>query len=160
MRVKSGVKGAPAPEGPAVITALDVAGRPGLPADRKVALAAEIVAAYVRVRWLLARRDVRSAVQLLRRDRAFAHPTEAAFVSEGRRLGRRVERMLGFLPLDARCLVRSCVLIALLARRGIGATLVIGVRTLPKFEAHAWVECAGVPLLDPGAWRHTRIMEY
>jgi len=56
-------------------------------------------------------------------------------------------RLLSVLPTDSRCLIRSLVLLALLERRGAGATLVVGVRTEPQFAAHAWVECQGEALL-------------
>lgn len=45
------------------------------------------------------------------------------------------------------CLVESLTLWYLLQSQRISAGLRIGVRKLPeKFEAHAWVECQGVPL--------------
>jgi len=45
------------------------------------------------------------------------------------------------------CLEESLVLAYLLRRQGIEAQLRIGVKkNIPKFEAHAWVECAGVAL--------------
>jgi hypothetical protein len=39
--------------------------------------------------------------------------------------------------------MQALVLSALLARRGIGSELVIGVRPGPSFAAHAWVELEG-----------------
>ena len=48
---------------------------------------------------------------------------------------------------------------ALLARRGIPARLVIGARTTPAFLAHAWVECDGVAVLDPGDGSFARLVE-
>ncbi len=75
------------------------------------------------------------------------------------RLGRAVVRMLSLLPGDTRCLVRSLVLTRLLARRGIPARLVIGARTAPAFLAHAWVECDGVAVLDPGDGSFARLVE-
>ncbi len=45
------------------------------------------------------------------------------------------------------CLEESLVLLHLLGMQGIEAQLRIGVRkNIPKFEAHAWVECGGVVL--------------
>ena len=45
------------------------------------------------------------------------------------------------------CLEESLVLLHLLWMQGIEAQLRIGVRkNIPKFEAHAWVECAGKAL--------------
>ena len=52
------------------------------------------------------------------------------------------------------CLPRSLTLYLLLRRRGIPATLHIGVKRYP-FGAHAWVECMGEVLDDtPSSWRH------
>jgi hypothetical protein len=48
------------------------------------------------------------------------------------------------------CLEKSLVLWWLLGRRGIASSLRIGTRKSGgKFEAHAWVECEGVPLNEP-----------
>ncbi len=45
------------------------------------------------------------------------------------------------------CLEESLVLLHLLSKQGIAAQLRIGVKkNIPKFEAHAWVECGGVAL--------------
>jgi hypothetical protein len=47
------------------------------------------------------------------------------------------------------CLVQSLTLQRLLRRRGIKSQLRIGVRRQQgRFEAHAWVEFAGVPMND------------
>jgi hypothetical protein len=73
------------------------------------------------------------------------------------RLGRVVGRTLKLLPTDSRCLIQSLVLTRMLAKRSIASTLVIGVRKDPAFEAHAWVEHEGQPVLPPG--RFTRLME-
>lgn len=52
------------------------------------------------------------------------------------------------------CLEESLVLWWLLARQGIAADVRIGARKHgEKFEAHAWVECAGVAINEPEA-RH------
>lgn len=48
------------------------------------------------------------------------------------------------------CLVRSLALFRFLRERGLPAEHLIGVRRLP-FQAHAWVECRGVPLRDERA---------
>jgi hypothetical protein len=48
------------------------------------------------------------------------------------------------------CLNFSLALWWLLARQGIASDLRVGVRKEgEKFEAHAWVECGGVPLNEP-----------
>jgi Transglutaminase-like superfamily len=51
--------------------------------------------------------------------------------------------------LRATCLTRSLVLHWILARRGIGPVLRIGVRNEDVgLHAHAWLECDGVPVND------------
>jgi hypothetical protein len=47
----------------------------------------------------------------------------------------------------------------MLARRGIRAVLVIGARGGPDFQAHAWVEKAGEPLLPPYSGHYERLVE-
>lgn len=50
------------------------------------------------------------------------------------------------------CLEESLVLLHLLSEQGIRAQLRIGVkRNIPKFEAHAWVECEGKALNESEA---------
>jgi hypothetical protein len=50
------------------------------------------------------------------------------------------------------CLSVSLALWWLLARQGIASDLRLGVRKEgEKFEAHAWVECGGLPLNEPEA---------
>jgi hypothetical protein len=54
-------------------------------------------------------------------------------------------------PLAATCLPQALAVHALLRRRGLDPDLRIGVRkTQERFEAHAWVELAGLPLAQPG----------
>jgi hypothetical protein len=124
---------------------------------RKAALAAEILLTYVRVRWLLPRTDLRRAVAALKGASTPGAPADP--VDAGRRLGRAVVRTLGVLPTDSRCLMRSLVLTALLARRGIEPRLVVGVRPGETLLAHAWVEHGGQALLDPGGGRFERLLE-
>ena len=133
-----------------------------LPLRQSVALAGEIASTYLRVRWRLRRRDLAAVVSSIRTsvDQPLVIPRDEEFLTEGRRLGRRVARALDRVPWDSRCLVRSLVLVSLLARRGVEGRLLLGVRTEPEFEAHAWVEVGGEPLLDPGPWRHGRLAEY
>lgn len=130
---------------------------------QKLGLAAEIIATYPRVRWLLWRRDLPDAVAVLRRHPdADTPPTGAnsnGLHRQGRHLGRAAGRTLALLPADSRCLARSLVLLALLARRHIEARLVIGARHGPDFGAHAWIELGGVPLLDPGPPEYERLVE-
>ena len=52
-------------------------------------------------------------------------------------------------PFPVTCLTRSLLLVWLLHRRGVASDLRIGVRlTQGMFDAHAWVECEGVPVND------------
>ena len=66
-------------------------------------------------------------------------------------MGAAVVRVLGMLPFDSRCLMRSLVLLGLLGRRGARGELVIAVQTGGELglEAHAWIELDGHPLLMP-----------
>lgn len=123
-------------------------------------LAREIVTAYVLARRELRRHPIEVAMAALR---AQAQPPEAGLtppgLAEAARLGRAVGMTLRLLPGDTRCLARSLVLTRLLARREIPARLVIGVRSEPKFLAHAWVECGGHPVLPPGDDSFGRLVE-
>jgi hypothetical protein len=127
----------------------------------KAALAREITVTYVRARSWLRRGTVEQATAEARTgltpgaDRARA-PEEYHL---GLRLGRLVERRLGHLPGDTRCLTRSLVLVSMLARRDIPARLVIGVHAEPSFTAHAWVELDGHPLLNPLDYQAGRLTE-
>lgn len=123
--------------------------------ERKAGLAVEIVLAYVRVAWLLRRRPLTDAVETLRSPRR-RRPGEV----DTPRLARAVTRTLWKLPGDTRCLRRSLVLIHLLARRDVAASLVIGVSSLgAEFGAHAWVERDGTPLLPAGSAADRRLVE-
>lgn len=82
-----------------------------------------------------------------------------AQLAEARRLASATARTLAYLPGDTRCLVRSLVLTRVLARRGIESRLVLAASTEPEFLAHAWVECAGVPVLETGGGRFARLAE-
>ena len=139
------------------------AARPLTPAER-VRLAAEILTAYRQARRALRRAPIASAVATLRSQAVPAPSSTTAAATESMleeacRLGRAVARTLALVPGDTRCLVRSLVLTRLLARRGIPAKLVIGARAAPDFLAHAWVECAGDPVLLPGDGSFGRLVE-
>ncbi len=125
---------------------------------RKVALSGEVLILYAYVRWLMARKDVAGVVQALRGDVVDSEDARAAQVF-GRRVGAALSRALNPLPFDSRCLMSSLVLTALLARRGIRCTVVIGVRSAPSFEAHAWVEHRGHALLPPRDHIYQRLVE-
>jgi hypothetical protein len=116
-----------------------------LPRAAKAALAIEILATYVRARWLLLRCDLPATLGRLRSGEDTARPTTYDFTAV--RLSHAVTRILSALPMDAKCLVRSLVLTAVLARRGIASTVVIGVRPGDGFAAHAWVETGGRAIL-------------
>lgn len=114
----------------------------------KAQLALEIFVAYVFVRVSLLRLSFRDALTAARENR-HGEVCELS-IPTAQRLGRAVQRILGLLPFDSRCLIRSLVLVRLLSLRGVDASLVIGVAAKPQFAAHAWVELEGVPLLPSG----------
>ena len=74
-------------------------------------------------------------------------------------MANQVFRTLRALPTDSRCLVQSLVLSQMLGARGIPSTLVIGARSQPEFEAHAWVEYDGRPVLPPRDFQDARLVE-
>lgn len=129
-----------------------------LPARARVALVAEILADYVRVRRTLRRSDLLTTLEELRREQA-GTDTSSRSRYIAARLGRAVARTLAFLPTDTRCLTQSLVLTSLLARRGIDSALVLGVTTESGFGAHAWLECGGRPVLPSGGARFGRLAE-
>ena len=121
----------------------------------RIELGAEIVVTYVAVRRQLRRRDLPAAVAALRASRC------ALFVvdRDPRRLAGAVQRVLARLPGDSRCLMRSLVVLAMLARRGIDARLILAARPTPQFVAHAWVERHGAPLLPTRGFGDARLTE-
>ncbi len=132
-----------------------------LPFGAKARLAAEIVVAYAVAKRELGRQDLQQAVTAIRsprRTRRASVLPDAA--QQGRRLGEAVVRTLEAMPVDSRCLMRSLVLLRVLARRGVNGSLVIAVRPdeLLKLAAHAWVEVDGRPLLAPAGPDHGRLV--
>lgn len=129
-----------------------------LSAVAKLFLTAEILAEYARARRAMRHRELLDAAEVVgdAGDRAARCPYDS--YGAGLRLGAAVTRVLRALPRDPRCLAKSLVLTALLARRGIPSTLVIGVRSAP-FAAHAWVEYDGRPLLPPATTPFERLLE-
>jgi hypothetical protein len=123
----------------------------------KVALIQEILAAYVAMWRVLGLSDVLQMAARAREVPARERAVDPLDHQVARRLGKVVGKTLGVLPTDSRCLIRSLVLVRLLARRSIPSTLVIGVRKSSEFEAHAWVEHDGEPILPPG--EYTRLTE-
>ena len=80
-----------------------------------------------------------------------AEPVGARVAEATLARARAVARLVGIassrVPLRVACLHRSIVLWRLLRREGIPCELKLGARTdAGPFEAHAWVECAGVAL--------------
>lgn len=120
--------------------------RKRMPLDLRLRVAVEIFVTYAEVRWRVRRGDVRDVVSALREDAVDAHDPYDAY-RIGRRLRQPVRRSLDPLPWDSRCLMRSLVLLRMLARRGVVCQLVIGVRPGETFEAHAWIEHGRHPLL-------------
>lgn len=120
-----------------------------LPARRRILLVSEILAVYCRVRLQLARDRFPVALAAMRDTRSDAQqPSDSAVTYlRAARLARAVQRTLRLLPADARCLMQSLVLTALLSRRGIETKVVIAVKPGDEFEAHAWVEYDGYGLL-------------
>ena len=125
----------------------------------KAQLASEILLTYVSARWHLRSQTLPRAVASLRE---VGHERAHGPISgdEGERLGRAVSRTLARLPADSRCLVRSLVLLRLLARRGVEAALVIAARPglADGLDAHAWVEVAGRPVLAPADFDQGRLV--
>lgn len=131
-----------------------------LPLLRKVLLATEVLATYARVRWHVRRVDLPTVVRRLRGQlSAGPEPPGPSAVEAGLRLARATSRTITKLPFDSRCLMRSLVVTALLARRGAAGTLVIGVSPGEEFGAHAWVELGGRPLLPPDEATYARLVE-
>jgi hypothetical protein len=133
-----------------------------LPRAEKLRLAVEIAASYLRVRRRIRSAKLEELLALLRgevtdaRVAAWRVPDEHV---RAVRVARPVGRLLPRLPGDSRCLTQSLVLTAMLARRGIGSSVVIAVSPAPEFKAHAWVEHGGVPLLPPGDASYGRLVE-
>ena len=134
----------------------------------KLRLAGEILVVYAGLRLRLRRRSLPRTLDSLRAPRrrrvGISGPARAPGPGDvgtagADRAARAVTTVLRPLPIDSRCLVTSLVLIAVLARRGAPAALVIGVVPGPTFAAHAWVEFGGVPLLKPGEARDGRLVE-
>jgi Transglutaminase-like superfamily len=133
-----------------------------LPPGPRLRLTLEVVATYLRVRWLMRRDDPERVVGALRAQAAGSSPEvelereHEVFVAW--RLARAMEKVLNRLPSDSRCLFSSLTLIGLLERRGVEQTLLIAVRPRP-FAAHAWVEVEGEAILPDADHGYERILE-
>ena len=127
-------------------------------ASERLRLVAEALAEYAYARWCLLRHDLPTAVSLLRaRGRRLSARRQAAIRDDPQRLVSAAVRVLERLPTDSRCLMRSLVVLGLLARRGVATSLVIGVEVDSGFAAHAWVEREGVALLPAGGFGAGRL---
>ena len=125
---------------------------PRLRPSQRLALGTEIVRAYLAVRRLSSRRKLPEVVIALRQAPAVGGLPLPEPRVDGIRLGRAVMRALVLTPGGTKCLMRSLVLLRLLARRGaLGSELIIAVQPGPAvLDAHAWVELDGQALLPPG----------
>lgn len=133
-----------------------------LPSAVKLRLISEILVTYVQMRRRMSRSDLRDLVRLARADAPTSPPGVDGSADRHRvalRLGRVVNRTLRVLPTDARCLVQSLVLVRLLSVRGITNQIVIGAHSAPEFEAHAWVEHGGLPVLPTQGFADSRLIE-
>jgi Transglutaminase-like superfamily len=135
-------------------------GQARLDVGERLTIGAEVIGSYCAARWWIARLSLPDAVAAARSVRR-SKPVVAdgELDAAGARLGRAVQRTLWALPVDSRCLVTALVLTRMLARRGIDSVLVIGVRSRPRFVAHAWVERGGVALL-PTSDDYHRLSEF
>jgi len=112
---------------------------------------------YVVVRWQVRKRELPAAVAALRAGRRFRRLPVVA--REPRALAASAERVVARIPGDSRCLMRSLVVLAMLARRGVDARLILAARPAPEFAAHAWVERNGDPLLPTRGFGDARLAE-
>ena len=124
----------------------------------QVRLAGEILLTYATARWHLRRLPLPEVVNRLRGVDASHHDPPGA--AQSVRLGRAVSRTLARLPTDTRCLLRSLVLLRILARRGGRPALVIAARPGERMQldAHAWVEVEGHPVLPPASSDYGRLV--
>lgn len=78
-----------------------------------------------------------------------AQSTRALTLPDIQALGETVNIAARYTPFRATCLTRSLLLGWLLHRRSVQSDLRIGVRlTQGALDAHAWVECDGIPVND------------
>jgi hypothetical protein len=130
---------------------------PPLTTLQRASLVREIVVTYAVVRWQVRRRDLPAVVADLRVRGRSGRPV--TLDDDPRRLAAIAERVLARLPGDSRCLTRSLVVLAMLARRGIEVQLILAARPTPTFAAHAWVERDGDPLLPTRGFGDARLTE-
>ena len=118
-----------------------------------------LVAAGLRLLMVRALLDLVGAARtrtiLSRRVRRLADVTDAGGVAS--EIAQLVDRAARNLPLKTNCLDRSFALWWTLATHGIESEVRIGVKRDAEFEAHAWVEQAGVALLDDSVSHFERL---
>jgi hypothetical protein len=138
----------------------DLAPRPSHASTRRdrAVLVAEVLVTYGWVRWSVRRRDLPTVVAALRAPRR-CHAPRGPLDADELRLAAAAVRVLERLPGDSRCLTRSLVVLAMLARRGVAVRLVLAARPTPTFSAHAWVERSGRPLLPTREFDDARLAE-
>jgi hypothetical protein len=128
----------------------------------KLSLALEITSLYIQVRRRIQHQELDQVVAWLRRAGGWGPRQLCDGSIHQRRLAVAVARTLDVLPgADSRCLMRSLVLLGVLARRDLTTTLVIAVREPTRavpVDAHAWVEHEGDPLLWPGEASYERLL--
>jgi Transglutaminase-like superfamily len=130
-----------------------------LRASQRARLALEILGTYVTVRRVMRGRSLPDTVAVLRLGAGDGAAGDHASLALANHLAWATVRTITLLPGDSRCLVRSLVLTRVLARRGLGSTLVLAAPPpRPGFEAHAWVEHAGEPVLLPGGPEHQTLV--
>ena len=119
-------------------------------ADRRLVLQA--TGMLVRARFRLPSIDFRPEPALAA-DAGPASP-EATMLPRAQAVARLVGMAAAVSPVAVACLHRSLVLWSLLRREGIPCRLRLGAAETGTgpFEAHAWVECAGVALNEPEAY--------
>jgi hypothetical protein len=125
----------------------------------KAGLAVEIVRAYASVRRVHPKQQLPAVLERIRSTKPGAANGAVLSVDDARWLGGAVARTLETLPLDAKCLTQSLVLLKLLARRGVDARLVIAVKPGEEFGAHAWLEYGGAPILPPSTADFVRLVD-
>lgn len=145
-----------------VSTLRTMPGHRATPAE-KLMMVGEILSVYALMRWRMPRGDIREIAAgsraLLQRASEARAPAGQDNWDVAAHLGRAVYRTLRVLPTDSRCLVQSLVLSHMLSARGIPSTLIIGAHSRPEFEAHAWVEQDGRPVLPPRGFQDSRLVE-
>ena len=131
--------------------------RTSIPILVRLRLLGEIFAGYAQARWLLSRGDLPSAVARVRERARRLSSADAPVPDDPRRLVSIAIRVLERIPFDSRCLMRSLVVLGMLARRGVETRLVIGVELESEFAAHAWLERDGVAVLPAGSFASGRL---